>query len=219
MPFQNSSLSPKKRERWIQNTVPGLDVLLVNPKLVETGLDLVMFQEIAFYEITYSLYTLWQAMRRVWRLGQAQMVRTTFLVYSGTVEEAALSIMGTKMKYAMMLYGDNAAGILVDDTGEDDIERQMIQQALEGKTYESLGEFNRLFTTDEQHPAMDVTDSPMGSPTAVSPRMPDVEPPALTWERAQNLMALKKVRARQAVPEAQLSIELLGNNCAVCEIF
>jgi hypothetical protein len=131
--------------------------------------------------------------------------------------------MGTKMKYAMMLYGDNAAGILVDDTGdaEADIERQMIQQALEGKTYESLGEFdlqgrpggNRLFTTDEQHPAMDVTDSPthrgpsaLGSPTAVSPRMPDVEPPALTWEKAQNLMALKKVRAKQAVPEAQISM-------------
>ena len=123
--------------------------------------------------------------------------------------------MGTKMKYAMMLYGDNAAGILVDDTGdaEADIERQMIQQALEGKSYESLGELNRLFTTDEQHPAMDVTDSPthrgpsaLGSPTAVSPRMPDVEPAALTWEKAQNLMALKKVRAKQATPEAQISM-------------
>jgi hypothetical protein len=71
-----------------------------------------------------------------------------------------------------------------------------------------LGEFNRLFTTDEQHPAMDVTDSPthrgpsaLGSPAAVSPRMPDVEPPALTWEKAQNRMALKKVRARQACPK------------------
>ena len=112
------------------------------------------------------------------------------------------------MKYAMMLYSDNAAGILVDDTGdaEADIERQMIQQALEGKSYESLGELNRLFTTDEQHPAMDVTDSPMGSPTAVSPRMPDVEPPVLTWEKAQNLMALKKVRAKNAAPEAQISM-------------
>lgn len=43
------------------------------------------------------------------------------------------------MKYAMRLYGDNAAGILVDDTGEDDIERQMIQQALEGFWREPKG--------------------------------------------------------------------------------
>ena len=111
------------------------------------------------------------------------------------------------MKYAMMLYGDNAAGVLVDDQGEDDIERQMIQQALEGKTYESLGDLNHLFTTEEQHPAMDVTDSPMGSPTAVSPRMPDIQdPPVLTWEKALNLMALKKVRAKQSAPEAQISM-------------
>ena len=120
------------------------------------------------------------------------------------------------MKYAMMLYSDNAAGILVDDTGdaEVDIERQMIQQALEGKSYESLGDLdlqgrpggNRLFTTDEQRPAMDVTDSPMGSPTAVSPRLPDVEPSVLTWEKAQNLMTLKKVRAKKTTPEAQISM-------------
>jgi len=203
----NSTLKPKKRERWIENNAPALDVLIVNPKLVETGLDLVMFQEIVFFEITYSLYTLWQAMRRVWRLGQAKTVRTTFLVYKGTVEQAALDIMGTKMKYAMMLYGDNASGVLVDDSGDDDIERMMIAQALEGKTYESLGDLNHLFTTDEQRPAMDITDSPMGSPTAVSPRMPTLDPePALkTWAAMQNFVPLKKVR-KVTVNTAQVSM-------------
>jgi hypothetical protein len=141
----SSKIKPAKRERWIENNAGGLDVLLVNPKLVETGLDLVMFNDIVFFEITYSLYTLWQAMRRVWRLGQAKPVKTTFMAYFGTAEYEALSIMGTKMKYAQMLYGDNASGVLVDDTGEDDIERQMIAKALEGKTYESLGDIKAIF--------------------------------------------------------------------------
>jgi len=43
-----------------------------NPKLIETGLDLVMFSDLVFYEVTTSLYTLWQAMRRVWRLGSTR---------------------------------------------------------------------------------------------------------------------------------------------------
>jgi len=51
-----------------------------------TGLDLVMFSDLIFYEVTTSLYTLWQAMRRVWRLGQNKEVNVTFLSYADTME-------------------------------------------------------------------------------------------------------------------------------------
>ena len=66
-------------------------------------------------------------------------------------------------------------------------------------------------TDNEPAPALvDGTESPMSSPTAVSPRMPDVEPPVLTWEKAQNIMTLKKVWARQAMPETQISAVFTG---------
>ena len=47
-------------------------MLITNPRLVQTGLDLVSFQTVVFIEPEYSLYTLWQVLRRVWRLGQTR---------------------------------------------------------------------------------------------------------------------------------------------------
>jgi len=50
----------------------------------------------------------------------------------------------------------------------------------------------------------------MGSPTAVSPRLPDIlQPPServLTWDTAINLQALKKVKRGPAVSTAQVSM-------------
>ena len=167
----SSSLPPARRETWLKNTAIGLDVLIVNPRLVETGLDLVTFSDIVFMELTYSLYTLWQSMRRVWRLGQSKPVTTTFLVYEGAAEAGGLAWMGQKMKAGQLLYGDNAAGALVDENEDDDedMRREMIRLALQGKSYEALGDVVNLFTAPDQRAGVPVTSSPMGSPTATTP--------------------------------------------------
>ena len=65
----SGSVNPRQREAWIDKRVESLDALICNPKLVETGLDLVQFSTIVFGEIEYSLYTLWQALRRVLAAG------------------------------------------------------------------------------------------------------------------------------------------------------
>ena len=53
----------------------GLDVLLVHPRLVQTGLDLIDFPTIVWQEVEYSVYTMRQASRRSWRIGQRRPVR------------------------------------------------------------------------------------------------------------------------------------------------
>ena len=83
--------SSGQTEGWIAAHTGVLDVLVVNLRKVETGLDLVEFATCIFFEIEYSLYTLWQAMRRVWRLGQTQAVKVVYAVYQETLEEAALA--------------------------------------------------------------------------------------------------------------------------------
>ena len=103
-------MAPAKREAWIVHNAPGLDVLIVNPKLVQTGLDLVMFSSLVFFETTVSLPVLWQSMRRVWRLGQDKDVDVIFLAYTGTVEETILQRMGQKKKAAQLLYGKERRG-------------------------------------------------------------------------------------------------------------
>jgi hypothetical protein len=169
--LSSGDMSPAKRETWITLEAPNMDALLVNPKLIETGLDLLMFSHVVFFELSVSLYTLWQAQRRVWRLGQCNEVDVTFLVYKDTIEEALLQRMGAKMKHAMLLYGDEASGSLIE-ADDDDLQREMIRAALEGKTYETVGELvNGIFTTGAESTTA-VTESPMVSPVAMSPHMP-----------------------------------------------
>jgi hypothetical protein len=170
-------MAPAKREMWLTRNADEMDCLLVNAGLVKTGLDLVMFSDIVFYETNTSLYTVWQAMRRVWRLGQKNHVTTTFLAYTGTAEEALLDLMGAKMKSAMLLYGDNAAGALIDDDGEDDLARKLIQQALEGKAIRAVGDINgRSLFGGETIVLAPITESPLGSPEAHSPMLTVLAP-------------------------------------------
>lgn len=112
------TIEADKREAWIRKHVDDIDVLITHPKKVETGLDLVEFQNAVFYEIEYSLYTLQQAMRRIWRLGQTQPVKIIYLVYRHCFESAAFALMKEKMKAASLLYGDDAASAMEDETDD-----------------------------------------------------------------------------------------------------
>lgn len=102
-----ASVSTRKRKSWITRRAPRLDALICNPILVETGLDLVQFATVVFFEMNFDLFGLWQAMRQVWRLRQTQPVKVVSTSYTGTLEEHALRLMGRKRKAAQLLYGDS----------------------------------------------------------------------------------------------------------------
>ena len=95
------------REEWVTARVRnGLDVLMTNPRLVQTGLDLVSFASIAWAEVDYSVYTLRQANRRSWRIGQSAPVEVTFLVYEGTLQAEALGLVAAKTRASLMVEGE-----------------------------------------------------------------------------------------------------------------
>jgi len=168
-----SSVNPRKREAWIAKRVVGLDALVVNPRLVETGLDLVAFSSVVFAEIEYSLYTLWQAVRRVWRLGQTKPVKAIFSVYSEAMEARALALMGQKMKAAQLLYGDEVGGAIVEQD-EGDILMKLAREALESA---DLPDLQSLFADE-----VVVSNSPMGCPTVPSAPLPLPElPKVVSW--------------------------------------
>src|SRR4029077_4520058 len=91
-----------------------------HPKLVETGLDLLDFPTIFFYESGYSLHTLRQASRRSWRIGQRRPVRVKFLCYEGTMQTACLRLMGKKLLVALIMEGKFAGEGLqsIDEDGD-----------------------------------------------------------------------------------------------------
>jgi uncharacterized methyltransferase DUF6094/helicase-like protein len=189
-----SGVNPRKREEWIAKRVVGLDALVVNPRLVETGLDLVAFSSVVFAEIEYSLYTLWQAVRRVWRLGQAKPVKAIYSVYSEAMEARALALMGSKMKAAQLLYGDNVGGAIVQED-EGDILMKLAREALESA---DLPDLQSLFAGE-----VVVSNSPMGCPTAPSvPLLVPEMPKVVSWsdwmtQRGVVGKSANRVRSRQ----------------------
>jgi len=100
------NIASEKREAWIQEHADGLDCLITNPKLVQTGLDLVQFPTIIFFEVEYSVYVLRQSSRRSWRIGQDQPVKIIYMVYGGTMQEQALKLVALKMKTSLAIEGD-----------------------------------------------------------------------------------------------------------------
>lgn len=106
--LRHNTTTAENRETWVKARLAEgvFDVLICNPKLVETGLDLVELPTIIFFQCGYSTFTLRQASRRSWRIGQTHPVEIYYLSYTKTMQEAALSLMGTKMQVALMVEGE-----------------------------------------------------------------------------------------------------------------
>lgn len=101
-----SSVKPEQREEWLSQKVSeNAQVVIGNPMLVQTGLDLLDFPTIIFYQTGYSVFTLRQASRRSWRIGQDKPIRIHYLHYAGTVQERAIELVGRKLSASQAIEG------------------------------------------------------------------------------------------------------------------
>ena len=102
-----ASVKAEKRMEYIDKELKkGAQVMITNPSLVETGLDLLEFTTIVFYQVGYNLSTMRQASRRSWRLSQTKDIEVYFLYYTDTIQEQAISLMATKLQAAQTLEGN-----------------------------------------------------------------------------------------------------------------
>jgi superfamily II DNA or RNA helicase len=103
-----SSIPPNRREEWVENQVSnGIQVLITNPSLVETGLDLNDFTTLYYYNIAYNLFTLRQSSRRSWRINQkAPRIEVYFTYYEGTMQNRAIRLMASKLAVAGIIEGN-----------------------------------------------------------------------------------------------------------------
>jgi hypothetical protein len=126
------SVDTSKREAWYARELKqGVQVVISHPKLVETGLDLLDFPTILFYESGYSLHTLRQASRRSWRIGQRRQVRVKFLCYEGTMQTSCLRLMGRKLLAALTMEGKFAGEGLQTIEEDDDMLSAMARELVE----------------------------------------------------------------------------------------
>ena len=116
-----TEVTPELREAWYERQLrAGVQVVIGHPRLVQTGLDLWSFPDIFFYETGYSIYTLRQASRRSWRIGQRSNVNVKFFYYAGTMQEACMRLMGKKLLVSLAMEGKFASdGLQAIDEGDD----------------------------------------------------------------------------------------------------
>jgi hypothetical protein len=116
-----TQVAPEEREAWYERQLrAGVEVVVGHPRLTQTGLDLWSFPDIFFAETGYSIYTLRQASRRSWRIGQRHNVNVKFFYYTGTMQEACLRLMGKKLLVSLAMEGKFAnEGLQAIGEGDD----------------------------------------------------------------------------------------------------
>lgn len=178
--LKSDTVAPEKREDWIKNQVEGgMDVLVCHPRIVQTGLDLLDFPTIIFYQTEYSVYTLRQASRRSWRIGQKKPVRVHYFIYEDTIQERALTLVAKKTKASLAVEGEFVDGGLSAFANEEDIVTELAKSFLKGKavgeTLEALFQASR-----ESHVENDSFLTPPIADSESAPAKPEKNPgPAL----------------------------------------
>jgi hypothetical protein len=211
-----ASVDTFKREAWYARQLKdGVQVVISHPKLVETGLDLLDFPTILFYESGYSLHTLRQASRRSWRIGQRRPVRVKFLCYEGTMQTSCLRLMGKKLLVALTMEGKFAGEGLQSIDEDDDMLSAMARELVErngiGETADAVWkalntEHQKRFPTTcgsngdatlDEVPSILLEAEP--DPSGVVGNAIDSAPVFIFGQRSESLS--RKRRTRPPVPE------------------
>ena len=101
------AVAPERREAWVADRVKeGVDVIVCHPRLVQTGLDLIDFPTIVWFETDYSVYTMRQASRRSWRIGQRRPVKVVFMAYRNSLQADALKLVAKKLQSSLAVEGE-----------------------------------------------------------------------------------------------------------------
>src|SRR5713226_3089271 len=144
-----AKVKASEREEWLQS-FRG-DVLITHPRNVQTGLDLIQFPEVVWYQQDYSVYILRQASRRSWRIGQKEHVNVHHLYYKGTIQEKAISLNVKKLRAALLTEGELTDGQFLEQIEEDGLialAKTIIDRAEEKISLES--ELRKLRGVEEE---------------------------------------------------------------------
>jgi hypothetical protein len=216
IPFVVLTSNEERRigEAWYAKRVKeGVQVVIAHPRLVETGLDLLDFPTIIFYESGYSLHTLRQASRRSWRIGQKRPVRVKFMCYEGTMQTSCLRLMGKKLLVALTMEGKFAGEGLQSIDEDDDMLAAMARELVEkngiGDSADAIWkalhqEHQKLFPADHHTAERGQTDNAPEEasyePASLIDAAMDMAPVLVFGQHPEELKSHRR-RARPPVPE------------------
>ncbi|WP_417744749.1 hypothetical protein [Rosistilla oblonga] len=128
--LRSKEVPTTKREAWIAENGAKSDIIISNPTLVKTGLELFApgkhnFSTIAWYQTGYSVYTLRQASRRSWRIGQTEDCEVKFFAYEDSLQNDVIRLIGQKLQTSQAIEGrasGNGLSSLTDTTDSIEVE-------------------------------------------------------------------------------------------------
>ena len=130
--LRSETVDADKRMPWLEKQVEkGLDVLICHPQLVETGVDMLDFPTIIWYEADYNTARVRQASRRSWRIGQTEPVRIYYLTYAETKQTQAIYLIAQKVATSLAVEGDLSSDGLAALAGGDNMGRSIAQMLVD----------------------------------------------------------------------------------------
>lgn len=152
--LESISPEPLKREAWIHEQVEKykVDVIITNPRCVETGLDFCWetngfyysVPTLIFFQMGYSLYTVWQASRRHFRLNQKYECRTYYMGLLHTIQMTAISLVAEKQVATSAIQGKfSSEGLAAMAVGVD--MKLRLAQALADEDFATGNELQGMF--------------------------------------------------------------------------
>ena len=218
-----STVKPELREEWVNNKVKqGVDCIIANPKLVETGLDLLDFPTIIFHQTGYSVYTLRQASRRSWRIGQDRDVKVYYLFYKGTIQEKALQLMGSKMEASLAIEGKFSEEGLMAMTQGEDMNTALAKALVEGIDVEGAEDIWRnINLKNAEMTGKTVNDEEADFVEPKFPKPKEKDPKKVVFVEFKTFVGKKRKRKkveRMAVTEAELTKMLAENENASVQL-
>ena len=152
----------RNRSAWIAKNAPGVDVIVSHPQPVRTGLTLFdamgahNFPSLIFYETGYDLFTLRQASRRSWRIGQKHPCRVYYLYYRETMQSRAMSLMAQKLDASLALEGQfSAEGLAAMSAEGGSLTMELAKSLVENIDF---GEAERVWERFRSEPCEDLSE-------------------------------------------------------------
>ena len=104
--LKGSKVKLEKREEWIEKEYQkGTQIILTNPEVVATGLDIIQYPTIYYYEIPTNTKTLRQSECRNLRPTQTKECRIYYSYYRETIQEDLLLLQSSKKASSLALEG------------------------------------------------------------------------------------------------------------------
>jgi hypothetical protein len=146
----NTTKKTLDREAWLARCVEeGVDVLICNPALVKTGLDLIYFPRICYKRVPRKVNDLRQSSRRSMRPGQNTDIEVVFFAYQPSMAMRLLYLMARKTQSSLMVEGRIATEGLVslgfeEEEDEGEIMARMAREMLTALKEGTLGDTTQI---------------------------------------------------------------------------